>query len=295
MSAERFNTLRWRSQDGLQLYARDYPGAPGAEASARCPVICIPGLTRNSADFDQIATTVAASGRRVLAVDLRGRGKSHYATDPATYSVDTYALDVLELMRSQSISRAVFMGTSLGVWVTLTIAAKRADAVVAAVLNDAGPEAPKAALDRIARYAGIPVPPMTREDAAAYIERIGTAAYPRYTRADWVGMIDRMFRVREDGLLVLDYDPRIIRTLGPIKLWLLRPLLWRLYRKLATQRPTLILRGQLSDVLEARTARRMAAVSPTARLVEVEQVGHAPSLSEPDAVAAIMALLREVD
>ena len=73
---------RWTSPDGLSLYARDYAPADGP---TRLPVIAIHGLTRNSADFEVIAPLIAASGRRVLAVDVRGRGLSDRAPDPKTY------------------------------------------------------------------------------------------------------------------------------------------------------------------------------------------------------------------
>ncbi len=294
MSIQPYQELYWRSRDGLQLYARDYAAAASGEAEPRCPVICIPGLTRNSADFHDVAQAIAARGRRVVAVDLRGRARSQYAASATSYNASTYAADILALMDAHAIPRAVFMGTSLGVWVTMTVASRRSEAVVAAMLNDAGPEVPKAALERIASYAGKPVAPMTRADAVAYIGRIGQAAYPRYTPADWTGMVDRTFRVRDDGMLVLDYDPAIVRTTRPFWLGLLRPLLWRAYRKLATRRPTLLLRGELSDILEADVARRMAAVSPGVRLVEVAGVGHAPGLSEPDAREAIHAFLGTV-
>ena len=289
-----FQEVYWRSRDGLTLYARDYPAASD-KGSGRCPVICVPGLTRNSSDFHEIARVIAANGRRVLSVDLRGRARSERATHASSYNASTYAVDVLELMRAQAIPRAVFIGTSLGVLVTMTAAAKRSAAVAAAILNDAGPEVPKAALERIGKYAGKPVPPMSRAEATAYIERIGKVAYPRYTQADWTGMVDRLFSVRDDGLLVLDYDPAVVRTAKPFLLRLLRPLLWRAYRKLALNRPVLILRGALSDVLDADIAARMAAVSSGVRLVEVANVGHAPDLSEPQARAAIHDFLEAVD
>lgn len=288
-----FEERYWRSRDGLRLYARDYAAAAGAKP--RCPVLCIPGLTRNAADFDEIARAISAGGRRVLAVDLRGRARSERTPRARSYNASTYAADVLELLRATAIPRAVFFGTSLGVLVTIAAAAKRPDAVAAAILNDAGPEVPKAALVRIGSYAGKPVPLMTHAEAAAYIERIGKAAYPRYAQRDWAGMVDRLFRVRADGLLELDYDPAIVRTAKPMLLRLLRPLLWRAYRKLAACRPVLILRGELSDVLDADTARRMAAASANVRLVEVAGVGHAPDLSEPEARAAIHAFLQVVD
>ena len=292
-SQQAFHELHWRSRDGLQLYARDYTPVSGA-APSRCPVICIPGLTRNSADFHEIAGRIAASGRRVLAVDLRGRARSQRAPRASSYNASTYTADVIELMRAQSIPRAVFFGTSLGALVTITAAAKRPDVVAAAILNDAGPEVPRPALARIGSYAGKPVAAMTPADAEDYVARIGKVAYPRYTPIDWKRMVDRLFRERSDGLLELDYDPAVVRTARPFLLRLLRPLLWRAYSKLAT-RPVLILRGALSDVLDADIARRMAAVSASVRLVEVADVGHAPDLSEPAARAAIDVFLKEVD
>ncbi|MNT43855.1 Alpha/beta hydrolase family protein [compost metagenome] len=104
----------------------------------------------------------------------------------------------------------------------------------------------------------------------------------------------RTFRRREDGLLELDYDPAVIRTTRPWVLWLLRPMLWRAVRALTAQAPVLVVRGALSDILPADVARQMAATSASARLVEVPDVGHAPTLSEPEALDAILALLAGV-
>ena len=52
----------WSTNDGLRLYARDYPASPGR---VRLPVICLHGLTRNSADFEEVAPYIAALDRRV--------------------------------------------------------------------------------------------------------------------------------------------------------------------------------------------------------------------------------------
>ncbi|MGH8027363.1 MAG: alpha/beta fold hydrolase [Pseudoxanthomonas sp.] len=284
-----YRSLFWRSADGLRLHARDYAGA-----AEKLPVICIPGLTRNSADFHELAQRMSAGGRRVLALDLRGRARSEYGAR-SRYRPPVYADDVLALMRDQSIPRAVFVGTSLGVLVTMTLASKRPGAVAAAVLNDAGPEVSDAALQRIAAYAGTPMPPMTRDEAAAHVQRIAQSIYPRYGRAEFEAAVDRMFRQRDDGLWVLDYDPAIVRTLNPWMLKLLRPLIWRAYRKLARNRPILLLRGETSDILARDLAVRMAQVSPGVLLVEIPEVGHAPSLSEPEARDAIDDFLARAD
>lgn len=287
-----YQDLYWTSDDGLRLHARDHQPATGQ--AARGTVVCIPGLTRNGADFDALAGQLASLGWRVLAVDLRGRAGSARAPDPSRYNPRTYADDMAALLRSQGIGSAVFIGTSLGVLVTITLATRAPQLIAAAVLNDAGPKVPRQALARIGQYAGKTLPPMDLAQAAAYAESIGKASFPRFNAQDWRDMASRMFRQRDDGLLELDYDPAVIRTTRPWVLWLLRPLLWRAVRTLTARVPVLVVRGALSDILPADVARQMAASSPTARLVEVPEVGHAPTLSEPQARDAILALLEHV-
>ena len=289
MTNPAFSDVYWQSSDGLRLHARRY--APGAAEGTRGTVVCIPGLTRNSADFDALAAVLAERGWQVFAVDLRGRAGSERARNPRSYNPRAYADDVAALLDQQGVRRAVFVGTSLGVLVTMTVATRRPDLVVAAVLNDAGPEVPAEALARIGRYAGKRVPPMDRAQAAAYVESIGRVSFPRFGPAEWEAMMDRMFRIRDDGLLEPDYDPAIVRTVNPWVLRLTRPLLWLAWRKLSRCGPMLVLRGAISDVLPASVARRMVETAPDARLVEIADVGHAPMLDEPDAREAILQLL----
>jgi len=216
------------------------------------------------------------------------------AYDPSSYNPRAYADDMVALLRSQNIAKAVFVGTSLGVLVTITLASRAPERIAGAVLNDAGPKVPREALARIGKYAGKPVPPMDLEQATAYVASIGKAAFPRFSNEDWRAMAVRTFRPRSDGLLELDYDPAVIRTTRPWLLWLLRPVLWRAVRGLTARVPVLVVRGALSDILPADVARQMAATSDSARLVEVPDVGHAPMLSEPEAREAILTLLERV-
>ena len=281
----------WQSGDGLRLHARHYHAAGDDVSVARGTVVCIPGLTRNAADFHEPAQEMAAAGWQVFAVDLRGRAGSERARNPRSYNPRTYADDVAALLDDRGIDRAVFVGTSLGVLVTMTLATRRPALVAGAILNDAGPQVPREALERIGRYAGKPVPPMDREAAARYVASIGAAAFPGYGAEQWQAMVGRMFRTREDGLLELDYDPAIVRTVNPWLLRLMQPLLWRAWHKLGRQRPLLVLRGALSDILTAEVARRMIETADDAQLVEVPGVGHAPMLTEPQARAAIAGFL----
>ncbi|WP_226636542.1 alpha/beta fold hydrolase [Brevundimonas poindexterae] len=282
---------RFTSEDGLDLYARDYAGADG---QARLPVIAIHGLTRNSADFHGIATLLAQSGRRVLAVDVRGRGRSDRAPDPMTYQPATYAKDVLALLAQTGIERAVFLGTSMGGLITMAVAALRSRVIAAAILNDIGPEVDKAGLARIAAYTGQPVDTPTWEAAAAYVEKTNGVAFPHYGPDDWAAFARRVFREGTEGTPVLDYDPDIsvpIREAGDKALV---PNLWPMFGRLAKGRPTLLVRGETSDLLSADIAAKMRKRAPKMDYVEVPGIGHAPMLDEPAARAAIFEFLSDV-
>lgn len=278
----------WRAPDGLRLYARDYPGAAG---EARLPVVCLHGLTRNSADFGAIAPAIAATGRRVLALDVRGRGRSDRAPDPMTYVPPVYAGDVAALFMQAGLGRAVFLGTSMGGLITMALAAMQPALVAGAILNDIGPEVSPVGLGRIAAYTGQPVTIETWADAAAYARRTNGVAFPHYGQADWDAFARRTFREDETGRPAPDYDPEIaapIRDAGPEAL---TPDLWPAFAGLAAGRPLLLVRGATSDLLDPEVAARMQDAAPQMAFCEVPGVGHAPMLDEPEAREAILAFL----
>lgn len=279
----------WRSADGLRLHARDYASAGG---DARLPVICLHGLTRNARDFEDVAPAIAAKGRRVLAVDVRGRGESAWSPDPLAYLVPTYVGDVMAMTQALGVSRAVFIGTSMGGLIAMVLASVAGDLVAGAVLNDIGPEISPIGLARIAGYAGRATAIDTWDQAADYAKAINAAAFPHYSAADWDAFARRLFRER-DGKPALDYDPDISAPLKTTPANASPPDMWPLFDRLA-QRPLLLVRGGLSDLLDATTVDRMRATAPAMRFAEVEGVGHAPMLTEPAASLAISSFLADL-
>src|SRR4051812_4364600 len=180
----------WTSAEGLTLHARDYAAADGA---ARLPVICLHGLTRNARDFDTLAPWIAARQRRVLAVDVRGRGLSD--RDPAGgYWLPTYADDVRRLAAALGLGRAIFVGTSMGGLITMELAALAPDLVGGAIVNDVGPVLAAEGLARIGTYVGNAPAFGGWDEAAAYLRDLNGAALPHYDAADWQRMAERMFR-----------------------------------------------------------------------------------------------------
>jgi pimeloyl-ACP methyl ester carboxylesterase len=282
-----FNDITWRSADGLTLHARDYP-APGG----KLPVICIHGLTRNAKDFEELAPRIQAMGRRVIAVDVRGRGQSDWDPNPMNYHAGTYVADVIGLMAHEVIPQAIFIGTSMGGLITMTMAAVAPQAIAAAVLNDVGPELSPVGIARISSYVGQAQPIETWEDAAAYAKATNGAAFPDMPEKDWDKFARRVFR-EDGGKPVLDYDPNIALAFRPPEGAPPPPMpdLWPLFSALTAGHPTLLIRGGLSDLIDETIAAKMRQAAPQMAYAEVPRVGHAPMLTEPQAWSAIEAFL----
>jgi pimeloyl-ACP methyl ester carboxylesterase len=278
---DRYFTVR----DGLKLHFRDYPGD-----TTNPPVLCLPGLSRNVRDFSELAERYSPRFR-VLAFEFRGRGESEYDPIPARYVPPTYAHDVIELLDQLAIPRAIFVGTSLGGLVTMLMAVMAPQRIAAAILNDIGPEISGAGIDRIKTYIGSGQRFKDWDEAAETIAR-NVQAFEHYTHDDWVRMAKRNCR-EENGEIVFDYDMAIavpFSAPAPAQQFDM----WPLFVALA-QKPLLVIRGAKSDLLSAAAAQKMQAAAPDMKLAVVPGVGHAPELSEPEAIAAIDAFLAEIE
>jgi pimeloyl-ACP methyl ester carboxylesterase len=276
----------WTSPDGLKLHYRDYPGRDD-----RPPVLCLPGLTRNARDFEGVADRIAGEWR-VICPDMRGRGDSQYAKDSATYNPLQYVQDVAALIAEAGLERFVVIGTSLGGLMTMALATFMRDRIAGAALNDIGPVVDEAGLDRIRGYVGQGRNFPTWMHAARALEEAHSIAFPDFEIADWLVMAKRIMTLSSNGRIVFDYDMKIAEpfadpeNVAPPNLW---PGLEAL-----TGRPVLFLRGGLSDILSAETLVEMGRRVPDAECVTIPRVGHAPTLDEPESVAAIGRLLARV-
>lgn len=258
----------------------------------KTPALCIPGLTRNARDFEDLAPKIAEGGRDVLAVSLRGRANSDYDPDYGNYFPTTYRDDVLAALDQLGVQEAVFVGTSLGGIVTMLTNEKAPARVKAAIINDVGPELAPEGIERIAGYVGgDKEPAASLEDAAARIKAINEVAFPDEDDAFWLTFARRTFKQIDGGAWTLDYDPNIAVALvenGPA------PDLWPAFESLKTT-PTLLVRGAISDLLTTPIIDKMRAVHPAFDYVEVPRVGHAPTLGEPAAWGAIETFLSRID
>jgi pimeloyl-ACP methyl ester carboxylesterase len=287
--ADRF----WTSRDGLRLHYRDYPGhgpghGPGRED--RPPILCLPGLTRNARDFENLADALAGDWR-VLCPELRGRGDSDYAKDWASYNPLQYADDLEILLEEAGAARFVVIGTSLGGLLTMLLALRVPGKIAGAVLNDIGPVIEEEGLARIGSYVGQGRSFSTWMHAARAMEETQGAAFPDFVVADWLAMAKRVMALSGNGRIVFDYDMKIAEPFAAGAG--ANPDLWPGIDAL-DGRPVLFLRGALSDVLGAKTLKLMSKRLPEAEAVTLKRIGHAPTLDEPEARAAIARLLAKV-
>lgn len=268
---------RYLAEDGLSLYYREY----GDALSPALPIVCLPGLTRNSRDFHRVASRMAGT-RRVICPDYRGRGLSDYDPDPANYHPMVHINDIRHLLAVAGLHRAVFIGTSFGGFLIMGLALAAPSAIAAAVLNDVGPVVTKSGLKRIMDYIGRDHPQPDWPTAVKEMKRM----FPNLsfkTDEEWLGGAKGTWREAEDGMLHFNWDLRLAETVAEAR-HDFDP--WTLFGALRNT-PVLAFRGEKSDVFSAEILERMQAEHPELTAVTVPDVGHPLSLSEPKAVEAL--------
>lgn len=253
--------------------------------SDRIPVVCVHGLTRNGRDFDALAAELSRD-RTVICPDVVGRGDSDRLADVKEYGYPRYLADMATLLARLDVEAVDWVGTSMGGFMGMLLAAQRGQPIRRLVLNDIGPFIPKAALEHIGTYIG-KAPPFPDLAAAESYQRAVAAGFGRLTDAQWRGMAETMTRPDGAGGRVLHYDPLLavaFRDVQPKDVDI-----WPVYDRIAV--PTLVIRGGLSGLLLAETAEEMTRRGPKARLALVEDAGHAPALMDADQIATVREFL----
>lgn len=278
--------------DGLKLHLRDYDVRPFAGR----PVVCLPGLTRNAADFHELAVALSSSRRsprRVLALDYRGRGRSEWDRNWRNYDVRTETQDTLQVMAALGIEEAIFVGTSRGGLIAMVLAAVRPALVRGVVFNDVGPVIDARGLLRIRSYVGQMPRPADWREGSMILKRLMGAQFPKLTESEWETLARRTWVKGRRGLRPA-YDPSLMKTLEAIDFEAPLPHLWSQYG--ALQRvPVLTLRAANSDILSEKTLAEMSRRHPNFDALTVPDQGHAPLLSGKDLIQRIARFLDKVD
>jgi pimeloyl-ACP methyl ester carboxylesterase len=279
------------AQDGLRLHVCQY----GSASDPGLPVVCLPGLSRTTADFDALAPALAVNAglvRRVVAIDSRGRGLSEYDPNPENYNIAVELADVTTVLRSLEIDRAIFVGSSRGGILTMLMAATQPETIAGVVLHDIGPVIEMAGLARIKSYIGKIPQPRTFEDGAAILRNLFGAQFPKTTAMQWLASAHRAWR-EEGAELKPTYDVKLALPLASLDTEKPAPTLWKEFDA-SVNVPMLVIRGANSDILSAQTVEAMAARHPGMQIIVVPDEGHVPSL-DGDLVSGISRFVASCD
>jgi len=263
------------------------------EADSPRTIVCVHGLTRNGHDFDFLAKRLSVRAR-VVCVDMPGRGRSDWLSDPTEdkgYNYSQYMLDATALLARLGVPEVDWVGTSMGALLGMMLAAQPRSPIRRLVMNDAGPYVPKSVAERLATYVGLDKDFSTSEEVEAYVR--GTyAGFGNLTDAQWHHIAKHSERRKPNGKLGLAFDPNISLAFRP-------PFqdvdLWWVWDKICC--PVLALRGERSDVLLPEVVREMARRGPRATVREIPACGHAPALMSQEQIALVESWLEtgEID
>ena len=244
--------------------------------------VCVHGLTRNGRDFDELAKALQKK-RRIACPDIVGRGRSDWLTDKSQYNFITYCADMTALLARLRGASVDWIGTSMGGQIGMILAAQPSTPIARLVLNDIGPFVPKEAPRRLLAYAGTqPTPFASLADAERYIREI-YAPFGKLTDAQWAHLTRHSLREIDGGRYALAYDPGIVEPLKEMQRADFH--IWPLWDRIRC--PVLVLRGKESDVLLESTVEEMRRRGPTVEVVEIDGVGHAPTLTDPKHVRIV--------
>ena len=281
-----------RSQDDLRLAARIFD----AEPSERLPLLCLPGLSRNSRDFLKLGQYFSGhpdEPRSVVAIDSRGRGLSDADPDWRNYTPAVEAQDVLAATAALGIERAVVVGTSRGGILAMVLGGMRPGLLAGVVLNDIGPVIETGGLVRIKGYLGAKRQVGTWDEAVAAMRHIAGSHFPALSDEDWRAFAQAYFAESGDGLAP-QFAENLLQTVAAMDASGESPDLWPQFESLRAI-PVLAIRGEMSDLLSEATLSQMAARHPDFEALTVAGQGHPPLLRDEATLERIRAFAARCD
>ena len=244
-------------------------------------LICVHGLTRTGRDFDFLAAALEHE-YRVICPDVVGRGQSDWLNDKSDYTYPLYVNDMAMLLARIDAERIDWVGTSMGGLIGIFLASYVGSPIHKMVINDIGPRIPAAGLQRVATYVGQVVTFDSIEKMEKFLRTIA-ATFGNLSDEQWRHMTIHSARQLEDGRYTFAYDPGIAENFRTLDLKDID--LWSMWD--AIHCPTLVLRGEHSDVLDHADAVTMTERGPKAMLIEFPGMGHAPALMADDQIAVV--------
>ncbi|MGB1580584.1 MAG: alpha/beta fold hydrolase [Nevskiales bacterium] len=251
----------FKLKNGLQLAAT----VAGPENGQ--PVLLFHGGGQTRHAWQRVIEILGKKGYRALAFDQRGHGDSDWADD---YHVGRFRDDLLELCERQP-QQPILIGASLGgIASMLANAAGEAEVSRALVLVDIAPRANPEGVARILDFMGAHPQGFANLEEAA--EAVAAYQPQRKQRSDPSGLRKNL-RQGEDGRWYWHWDPTALASFQKDSGLEMGPdMLYAAAEKLT--QPVLLVRGSMSDVIDAEITAEFQARIPHSQIVEVGGAGH---------------------
>lgn len=277
--------------DGLKLHVREY----GTRMGPGLPVVCLAGLVRTVATFEDLAPALAnvPPCRRVIAIDSRGRGGSDYDENPANYCLPVELGDVVTVLNTLAVGPAVFVGSSRGGLLTMLLGAMLPAAIAGVVLHDIGPVIETGGLARIRGYVGRLPQPRDFQQGADILCRMNKVRFPKLTKEQWLGIARRAWRMT-NGKLEPTYDVRLANAFDKVDIERTLPPLWNEFDALANV-PMLVIHAANSDILSSATVTAMRERRAEIEIIEVPDQGHVPLFDDDNLLGKIARFVENCD
>jgi pimeloyl-ACP methyl ester carboxylesterase len=249
----------------------------GLPEECKKTLLCLHGLNRNGRDWDYVAQHFAQLGYYVIAPDIVGRGNSDYLINPTGYEIPYYVNDIITLIRTLALTSIDIIGTSMGGIIGMALAASpiTAGLIKALVLNDIGASMELDGISRISKSSAIQPQFITFAEIKESIMNI-SQGFGNLPNAIWDHMITNSVQKNSKGIYELKRDANINKGLDLTTLPQINIALWQFWQSIHT--PTLVIRGESSDVLSMDTVHKMQTFKPQMQFVEIKNAGHAPYL-----------------
>ena len=254
---------------GLRFHYRDWPstrtGAP--------TLLLLHGYTGHARSWDTFARAMT-DRYHVIALDQRGHGETAWAPRDA-YGTPEMVADVHAFVAALGLTGFTLLGLSMGGLVSIGYAGTRPAGLDRLVIVDIAPEIALSGLKKIRDGVSRSDVFDTRTDAFARAREDNPIPPEAHQRERVYNSLMRL----EDGRWTFRYD-RALRDPTNAREGIAADEGWRLVANINV--PTLLVRGSLSDILDAEVAKRMAETLASGSLIEIPGSGHPVPLDKPD-------------
>jgi pimeloyl-ACP methyl ester carboxylesterase len=258
---------------GLRFHYRDWPAQrPGAR-----DLVLLHGFTGHARSWDAFAEAMT-DRYRVLALDQRGHGETAWA-GADKYGAEEMVDDLAAFVAAMGLKQFALLGLSMGGNVAIHYGGRRPPQLAELVIVDIAPEIVPAGANRIQTGVRSGDVFASREEAFTSAR----AANPTPPEAHHRHRVDHSLMRTEDGRWTYRYD-RALRAPGTVRVR--DPEAgWRAVANISV--PTLLVRGESSDILSPELATRMMDANANIRMTTVAGSGHSVPLDQPDGFLAV--------